>query len=134
MEMDYIRYMLGFPAIKMILRKDGNWQVKVEQNCGYLDSNTNLCTVHGTSRQPKTCSFYNPHHCWYKRNYTKDRFVDLVEMDLTKYETLLDHIQFDEEGAIIKIPSWEFVNTLVNDVKSQVNGFASGLAERDATE
>jgi hypothetical protein len=125
MEMDYIRFMLGFPSIKMVLHQDGRWQVKVEQNCRFLDSNTNLCTVHGTSQQPGTCSYFNPCHCWYKRNYTKDNFSDLIEMDLTKYEALLGHLRFDEEGKIMEIPSWEFINALLKDVKVQIKGSAS---------
>lgn len=109
MEIDYMRYMLGFPNIKIILRKDGNWQVKVEQNCSFLDITTNLCTVHDTPKQPKTCSYYNPYHCWYKRNFINNEPPDLIEIDLTKFELLLANLQFDHEGNIIQMPSWEFV-------------------------
>ena len=120
MEMDYIRYMLGFPTIKMILRNDGVWQVKVEQSCTFLDANTNLCTVHGTTQQPKTCSYFNPHHCWYKRNYTGDSPVDFIELDLAKYELLLSYLQFDDEGKLTQIPSWESINNLLKDVPAQI--------------
>ena len=134
MEMDYIRYMLGFPTIKMILRNEGVWQVKVEQNCSFLDSKTNLCIVHGTSRQPKTCSFYNPHHCWYKRNYAQDWPADVIEMDLTKYEVLLSHIRFDGSGKITEIPTWEFINNLLNDANQQARSAASILRGRSVNE
>jgi Fe-S-cluster containining protein len=119
MEMDYIRYMLGFPSIKIVLKKDGIWQVKVEQTCSFLDLETNLCTVHNTPKQPKTCAYYNPYHCWYKRNYTQESSPDLVEIDLAKFELLLENIQFDGEGNIAKIPSWEFVRNLLNAIKTE---------------
>ena len=127
MEMDYIRFMLGFPLIKMILRNDGVWQVKVEQSCRFLDSDTSLCTVHGTPQQPKTCSYFNPYHCWYKRNYTKGDLSEVIEMDLSKYEVLLSHLHFDDEGKLTEIPSWEFINKLLQDVKVlvQLNGSPS---------
>jgi hypothetical protein len=130
MEMDYIRFMLGFPTIKMILRSDGVWQVKVEQVCGFFDQSKNFCTVHATSQQPRTCSYYNPHHCWYKRNYTKDEFYDLVEMDLAQFDVLLRYVKFDEDGKIVEIPTWEFLFNLLNGPKLQTVGSASSLAER----
>jgi len=127
MEMDYIRFMLGFPLVKMILRNDGVWQVKVEQNCRFLDSNTSLCTVHGTSQQPKTCSYFNPYQCWYKRNYTNDGPFEVIEMDLARYEVLLTHLQFDDEGKLARIPSWEFIDKLLKNVQTpiQLNGSPS---------
>ena len=33
MDIDYIKYMLGFPNITMILPKDGQWKIMVEQEC-----------------------------------------------------------------------------------------------------
>jgi Fe-S-cluster containining protein len=46
MDLDYILYMLGFPGIEMVLNSEGQWQVLVNQICGFLDQKTNLCTVH----------------------------------------------------------------------------------------
>src|SRR3712207_5664059 len=55
MDLDYIRYMVGFQNVKMVLNRDGSWQVLVERPCQLLDQSTNRCTAHNTPRKPKTC-------------------------------------------------------------------------------
>jgi hypothetical protein len=55
--------------VKLILNADGRWQVMVERDCRLLEPVTGKCTVHATPRQPKTCVFFNPHRCWYQRNF-----------------------------------------------------------------
>jgi hypothetical protein len=117
MDLDYIRYMVGFPSIQMVLNSDGQWQVMIEDTCRFLDPHTNLCTVHNTPRKPKTCVFFNPHQCWYKRNFHNNpNPVELIRIDLEAFEAILEYIRFDENGAIIEIPTWEFMRELVNNL------------------
>ena len=126
MDLDYIRYMLGFPSVRMILNSDGSWQVQVEQSCGFLDQETNLCTVHDTPRKPKTCVFFNPHQCWYKRNFATETPADLIHLDLEAFEALLGHVRFDDDGNVIEIPTWTFTRDLVTNGKDLVtNGKAT---------
>ena len=112
MDLDYIRYMLGFPSVEMILNRDGSWQVSIDSVCGFLDQETNLCTVHATPRKPKTCVFFNPHHCWYKRNFTSDDPPDIIRIDQGTFELLLEAVRFDEHGEIVELPSWDDIGAM----------------------
>lgn len=126
MDLDYILYMLGFSTIEMLLSPDGQWQVIVHDNCRFLDAATNLCTVHGTPRKPKTCVFFNPHQCWYKRNFHSEQNFhsecnlhnvtlsdEVVRINLEAMETILQHVSCDEAGNIIEVPTWEAIRDLV---------------------
>jgi Fe-S-cluster containining protein len=113
MDLDYIRYVVGFHRAQMILNNDGRWQLLVEQACRLLDPETSQCTVHGTPRQPKTCVFFNPYRCWYKRNFdNRQRAPELIRVDMDKLEAILPHVRFDEDGNILEIPKWESIRDL----------------------
>jgi Fe-S-cluster containining protein len=113
MDLDYIRYVVGFHSVQMILNSDGRWQLLIEQPCRLLDQETNLCSVHATPRQPKTCVFFNPYRCWYKMNFDKrDRLPELIRVDMDKLEAILPHVRFDEDGNILEIPKWEVIREL----------------------
>jgi len=108
MDLDYIRYVVGFHSTQMILNSDGRWQLLIEEPCRLLDEETNLCSVHDTPRQPKTCAFFNPYRCWYKRNFDKtERPSELIRIDMDKLEAILPHVRFDNDGNILEIPKWE---------------------------
>jgi hypothetical protein len=115
MDMDYIRYVVGFRSVKMVLNRDGSWQVLVEQTCQLLDQETNLCTAHNTPRKPKTCVFFNPHRCWYKRNFTTPDPPDIIRIDMHALESILALVQFDDQGNITEVPPWESVHELVKN-------------------
>src|SRR5262245_19459783 len=120
MDLDYIRYMVGFQSVKMILTTDGHWQVIIEQNCRLLDQKTNLCTVHGTPKKPKTCVFFNPYQCWYKRNFTTVNPPDIIRIDLEVIEIILAHVRFDDEGTITELPTYEFIRDAVEHHESEL--------------
>ena len=119
MDLDYIRYMVGFQSVKMILNRDGSWQVLIDQTCQLLDQSTSLCTAHGTPRQPKTCVYFNPYRCWYKRNFTTENPPDVIRLDMKAMEIILAHVRFNEEGLITEVPSWETIRNLVARTESQ---------------
>jgi Fe-S-cluster containining protein len=123
MDLDYVRYMLGFGRLKMLLTREGDWRVQVEDVCGFLDQQTNLCTVHATDRQPKTCSYFNPHRCWYKRNFTTAEGPDLIVIDQAVFERILELVRCDDDGQIIEQPSWETIQALARELQTPpVNG------------
>jgi hypothetical protein len=119
MDLDYIRYMLGFRRVGMVLSSDGTWQVAVDDVCSLLDQETNLCTVHGTPRKPKTCVFFNPYRCWYKRNFAGDDSPDLIRIDSEGFEILLAQVRFGDDGQIVELPSWEALRTLIEESADQ---------------
>lgn len=118
MDMDYLRYMVSFEGVEMILTSDGHWQVLVDRTCRLLDPRANRCTVHGTSRKPKTCVFFNPHRCWYRRNFDKMTDPpDLIRISMPVLEAILPLIRFDAEGNITEIPAWE----LIREIAARLN-------------
>ena len=102
MDMDHIRYMLGYPTIQMVVSAEGQWYVVVLDTCRFLDTETNLCTVHGTPRKPQVCINHNQHQCWYKRNFTKETSPDLVRFDSDIFEEILKRVHFDDDGKIVR--------------------------------
>jgi len=119
LEMDYIRYMVGFKNVEMIVSSDGQWQVCVKEICQLLDEETNLCTVHNTPRQPKVCVNYNPYHCWYQRNLTTDNPPEIIRLDMEAMEVILPHVLFDTDGNIKEVPNWEKMQELVMRSRSR---------------
>jgi hypothetical protein len=118
MDLDYIRYMVGFQSVKMILTSDGQWQVMVEQPCRLLDASTNLCSVHATPRQPKICVYFNPYQCWYKRNFTTATPPDIIRIDLDALDAILAHVRFDDDGNIVELPTYEAIRQLASETGS----------------
>ncbi len=116
MDMDYLRYVVGFQSIRLAWNVDGSWQVMIEQSCQLLDPDTNVCTVHGTPRKPMTCQYFNPHRCWYRRNFhNTENPPDLILIDMEALEAILSYVKCDEGGALTEIPTWEFIKGLVQD-------------------
>lgn len=112
-DLDYIRYLLGFPGIELIVARDGTWQQLSHRTCNLLDPAEARCTVHGTARKPKVCVFFSPYRCWYKRNFTVAAPPDIVRLDLSRFELLLGACVLDENGRLTQIPSWEQLRDLV---------------------
>ena len=106
MDLDYMKYMLGFPGIKMILYPDGNWQIKLEQTCSFLNDD-NQCSIHDSVEQPKTCSFFNPYNCFYKHNFSENGTKDLLEINRETFMAIVELIQIDEHQNIVAIPNWD---------------------------
>lgn len=114
MDLDYIRYLLGFPGTELIVSRDGAWQQLSHRTCGLLDAADSRCTVHGTVRKPKVCVFFNPYRCWYKRNFTVADPPDIVRLDLSRFEAMLDACVFDDNGQLTQVPPWELLRDLVS--------------------
>jgi hypothetical protein len=125
MDLDYIRYMLGFGRVEMVLGSDGAWQVRVEDVCTLLDQETNRCTVHGTDRKPKTRVYFNPHKCWYKRNFTVDDAPQLIRIDRQVFERVLELVRCDDDGRIVELPRWETIKEIARELRA--NGAGGGL-------
>lgn len=124
MDLDYIRYMVAFEGVEMILNSTGQWQVLVDRQCRLLEPGTNRCSVHGTSRKPKTCVFFNPHQCWYRRNFDKTADPpDLIRIDMPTLEAILPLVRFDEQGNIVEIPSWELIREIAAKTRGREQAY-----------
>jgi Fe-S-cluster containining protein len=129
MDLDYIRYLLGFPSITMLLNKDGSWQQAFEQACSLLDLSSNRCTVHGTPRKPKTCVYFNPYRCWYKQAFVTGDAEDVVRIDQAGLDAILAHVGFHDNGDIVVVPTWESVRDLVARARASTMSDARASAD-----
>jgi len=109
MDLDFIRYVLGFPGTEAMISEDGRWSLLITSTCRKLDTATSRCLVHGTPEQPRTCVYFNPHHCWYKRNFFHEPPVDFMRLDLERFEQMLTLLQFDQNGEMVHWPGWKVV-------------------------
>jgi hypothetical protein len=109
MEFDYLTYVLGFPNMSVLLNKDGRWSLVINATCHKLDEKTHRCTVHGTAEQPRTCVYFNPHDCWYKRNFNESESPDIIELDRAHFRQLLQSLSFDDKGLLTGWPGWNAV-------------------------
>lgn len=115
MDLDFIRYLLGFPRLDVLIAEDGRWSVRITDTCRHLDVATTRCTVHGTPRQPATCRFYSPHHCWYRRNFHGGGVpVDVIVLDAARFEKVLEHVELDAEGMLVGWPGWRTIKELLD--------------------
>src|SRR5205814_6185839 len=112
MDLDYLRYLCGFPDTELLVDAEGEWKVAAWKRCGFL-TDEQRCMVHGSARKPKTCVFFNPHGCWYKRNFHEtNEPPDIVRMSPIVFEAVLERTVIDDAGQIESMPSWSDIRRL----------------------
>lgn len=105
MEVDYLRYLLGFPRLQAGFSVSGQWSVYYAVPCRHFDPDTRGCKVHGTLEQPRTCVAYNEHDCWYQRAISTESDGFLL-FDRHRLEQLLPLLVFDRDRNIASVPPW----------------------------
>lgn len=105
-EMDYIRYILGFRNMHIMVKSYGGWFVQVAETCRFLDTARGLCTVFNTPRRPSVCSKYDEQTCWYKPNFHSGTDVDHLLLDADRFERLLARLEYDAKGYVTNMPDW----------------------------
>lgn len=129
LDVDYIRYMLGFPNIEILIDSDGEWSVSVLQTCRHLNTASNRCSVHGTPRKPHICTSFAADQCWYHRNFVSERPPELVRLDGERFEAVLSLLQFDDLGRIVQAPNWEKLREIAgSDGPRRVAGWPAPIA------
>jgi Fe-S-cluster containining protein len=113
--LDRLRYLVAHESAELLLDPRGRWQLVTTNPCTLLSAD-NRCSVHGTARKPKICVNYDPHGCWYKRNFHDvDVAPDLIRMDLEAFERVVDQLEFDEDGRITHIPTYAELRRIAED-------------------
>lgn len=137
LDVDYMRYMLNFPNIEILIDSDGEWSVAVLQTCRHLDTASKKCKVYGTPRRPRICNSYSADQCWYHRNFVSSRPPELVRLDSERFEAMLRFLGFDDLGRIVQAPSWEQLREIAgSDGPSRLPGWpaqVTGVQEDAAT-
>jgi len=124
-----VRYMLLFEDAELLLSKDGSWSTMMRRVCTRLDCEQGRCTVHDSPEQPRTCFFFNPYNCWYKRNFhATDDPPDVVRMGVEGYDAILALVQLDEAGNVIGVPTWEQARAAVRAAHGLPDTPAPGVA------
>ena len=114
MELDYLSYVVLLAGVELVISEDGAWQVGRWGRCAHL-TDAALCAVHDTNAKPRTCVYFNPYNCWYKRNFevAAADAPDVVRLDRAAYGRLLEQVVVAEDGALVRVPTWPELRTLV---------------------
>ena len=120
MELDYFRYLLLFPNTELIVYSNGDFCIGKWDACRYLDKGTCKCTVHYTPEQPRTCSYYNAHRCWYKKNFVTDSPPDLYRLNLARFDVWVREFVLDSNGTIVSVPSYAHAVKVIQDIPLDV--------------
>lgn len=106
-ELDHALYLLNFDRIELGLSATGEWSAYYTLPCRFLDRETAGCTVHNTPEQPQICVHYNPYNCWYKRAFNTRDSDEMVRLDRSRLDLLVEDIVFDDDRRIVSVPAWE---------------------------
>ena len=107
LDFDYLRYVLGFRSLEVLVHSDGEWSIAVLDSCRHLDEPTGRCTVHGTDRQPRVCLNYPGDACWYRRNFDGPFPANVIRINMETLDALLPLLVFDAEGRLVGVPGWD---------------------------
>lgn len=115
MDLDYLSYVVLVEGVELVLGEDGSWKIGTWGRCVYLTDEA-LCGVHGTDAKPKTCVFFNPYQCWYKRNFEvrAAEAPDVVRFDRAAFDRLLELVVVADDGRLVSVPPWSQLRSLVS--------------------
>ncbi len=119
LDFDYLRYVVGFRNLEVLVHRDGDWSIAVSETCRHLDAATSRCSVHGTARQPKVCTNYPGDGCWYRNSFTGLVPGNVIRLDSAAIEALLPLLAFDAVGRLVAAPSWDDLERLAQPTTSQ---------------
>jgi Fe-S-cluster containining protein len=111
MEVDYVRYLLGFPHLQAGFGVNGQWSIYYTVPCRHFEAGARRCRVHGSWEQPRTCVAYNEHDCWYRRAITPES-QGFILFDHDRFEALLPQLAFDDDRSLTSVPSWNEMTEL----------------------
>jgi hypothetical protein len=107
LDLDYALYLSNFEGIYLGIGPDRGARVYFYQHCSYLDADSSLCTVHGTSEQPSICVHYNAHSCQYRHAMTADVHPEQPLMDRRRLRWYAEHCAFDDDRKLVAAPDWD---------------------------
>jgi Fe-S-cluster containining protein len=105
-ELDHALYLLNFPRIELGLSASGEWGVYYHYLCRFLDREEGRCLIYGDELRPSICAHYNPYSCWYKRVIGPNVHESFLRIDRRRMSALLEYLTFDEDHALVGVPSW----------------------------
>ena len=112
LDVDGLYKLMLFDRIELGLSSTGAWSAYYVYPCRFLDRETHLCGVHETDLQPKTCVYYKPYGCWYRRVLSGPVNDEFVRIDLARFREIAPMFKFDEDRRVVATPPWEKVKEI----------------------
>ena len=117
MSVDHIRFSLLFPNTEFIVAESGEFSLVKWRKCSLLDDTKAMCTVHSTPEQPLTCVHFNPHQCWYKRNFVDtDTPSDVYRLNMDRYKVWIKSVAFNADGEVESFPAFQEAQEMFKDI------------------
>jgi hypothetical protein len=101
-DVDYLRFLLGFPGIELGI-SDKGWFVVVKSICRHLVGNR--CSIYGQPERPLRCGYYDEWDCTYKSRFGTPRPRGFLRLRLEQFAWLAECFEFNGEGEIVQIPA-----------------------------
>lgn len=116
MDLDWMRYTLNFPDYEFLFYPSGEITLLRWVNCGNFDSEKTSCKVHNSLAQPRTCFYYNPWNCWYKRNFVTPEAPDIVRVNMARFEVWSGEVELDENRIVSRVPTYERLRAIAQQL------------------
>jgi Fe-S-cluster containining protein len=130
--LDWARYLLNFPGIRILLTASGRFIPYWRQTCRHFDEEGHLCKVHGTDLQPHICVQYNPFTCFYRTTFPAQENEEQVWVDRRRFERILTGVRVDEARETVVLPPFDLVRRAVEPVPLEPLPEAPDLAGEPA--
>ncbi|AIK95631.1 hypothetical protein [Candidatus Odyssella acanthamoebae] len=118
MNLDHMRFSLLFPNTEITISITGEFSLVKWATCQLFDTDSCLCGVHNTPKKPLTCVHFNPHGCWYKRNFVTEDAPDICRLDLKRFERWVQEIEF-ENDRVISAPTFQETQEMIRAIRIQ---------------
>jgi Fe-S-cluster containining protein len=118
-QLDFFRYALGFPGVRVGVAEDG-WALVVRTTCRHLDGGR--CSVYGTDERPLRCASYDELKCTYRVHFGTPQPEELVLIDRAHFPALAQSIAFDQGGLVRVVPSTEELRSFVETAEREAAG------------
>jgi hypothetical protein len=118
-QLDFMRYVLGFPSLKVGVSDDG-WAVIVHTSCRHLEGGR--CSIYGRADRPMRCVSYDARKCTYVGHFGNPRPADMVMVSADQFPALADSVVFDRRGRVVALAS-------VSDLRLRLEAAAERLSD-----
>ncbi len=102
--LDYTRFLLGFAGVRLGI-SDDEWTILVDTRCRHLGLDAR-CAVMGRSERPQLCRDLEAEGCSVRARLGPGA-TDLLQVDEAGFLDVADVIEFDDTGAVVRIPPVE---------------------------
>jgi hypothetical protein len=117
-ELEFIKYVLGFRSIEVGIDSKGTWIVNYRAPCRHLTPEMR-CELHGTPDKPLVCQRYDEHNCMYREAFLGGHKASYLRLDLRRFEILQGMLTFDGAGMVADTPTREEMLRAFTEVEAR---------------